>query len=736
MKRMTGELTGPPPSGEARAPEPARWQPAVRLLMAALVACLVLPMVLLTYAAWSTDRELHGQAEQRIGVSLDVMTQHTLKVFQTAELALYTIRLLTEGMSDAQILAQEPQLHARLNALSANLPVVQSLWIIGRDGHPLASSLVSPLPPLDVSDRDYYQVLKRQPDSLFIGRTARPKLPGPPFFFFGRGRVAADGTFDGIIDVSLKPSDFAQLYSELDPNRTGLHALVRSDGVPLARFPLAASELPGDMTQSGLLRAIATRPDDGRYHTRSMLDGVDRIVGYRRVPGYDVYVVAGIETRSIAAAWRATVGSHLVFGVPATLLLLVTLAIAIQRTRHLALEAERRQSAEAALNRTRRLEALGQLTGGVAHDFNNLLTIVRGSADTLGRRTEQAAAAERRALAAIETAVDRGAALTRQLLTFASRQALAVEVIDLGQHVARFAEDMLRRSLRGDIRCSVQTPPAPCIANVDPGELDLALLNIAVNARDAMPEGGDLTLEMRRVTLAADPVTDGLVGAFIAISVRDTGAGIAPEVLPRVFEPFFTTKEAGRGSGLGLSQVYGFARQSGGTVTVTSTPGRGTEVVLYLPVCDAAPRAAAAAPAAAQDSGDGRRILLVEDDAAVADVTRSLLLDLGFRVEIATSAAEALERLRDGPNCDLLLSDVVMPGTMNGIALAQRVRKQYPHLPVVLASGFTIDAEAAIRDGLAFLQKPYRVDRLREVLAASGQPVAAQPAAKADAVRG
>jgi two-component system NtrC family sensor kinase len=704
-------------------------QPA-RILTVMMAACVVLPAALFGYAAWSVDRDLHHQAERSISITLDVLVQHTLKVFQTAELGMHAMNLLTAGLSEAQIRAREPQLHADLKDLASGLAEIQSFWIIGQDGKALASDRISPMPDIDVSDRDYYRAFVAADPGVYVGPVQEPKLGGAPFFSVSRRRTSPDGGFAGELVVSLLPTDFERFYSQLNPERVGLYQMIRSDGAILVRFPQPDTPVSFlDPAKAPLLKALAQHPEGGRFTAVSSVDGIARVSGYRAVPGYPVVVVAGVQIDTIRAAWLSTLEGYLIFGVPATLALQLALWVALRRTRGFLKEAERRQAAEAALARTQRMEALGQLTGGVAHDFNNLLTVVNGAAEILRLSISDARA--ERPLAMIESAVRRGATLTRQLLTFASRQALAVEVIDLTQHLPRFKE-MLRGSLRGDIEVIVDVPDVPCMVKADPGELELALLNIAVNARDAMPHGGRLSLRVRPVTLNSDPSADRLRGEFVAVEVKDTGAGIDPAVLARVFEPFFTTKECGKGSGLGLSQVYGFARQSGGTVTIASEPGGGTTVTLYLPGTTEMPQAAPARAATNHTGGNGRRVLVVEDNPDVSEILRGLLLDLGYAVTVASSARAALDRLNAPGRFDLVISDIMMPGEMNGIDLAQELRRRDGGLPVLLTSGYSAGAEMAMREGFLLLRKPYDLAQLREMVeAAMRQTAAVEPGLKA-----
>ena len=361
-----------------------------------------------------------------------------------------------------------------------------------------------------------------------------------------------------------------------------------------------------------------------------------------------------------------------------------------------------------------KMEALGQLTGGIAHDFNNLLMIVSGYAQILQSRLS--AAKDVQAVEAIRAAADRGEKLTRQLLAFSRRQQLMPVVVDLRARIDA-VRDMLVPSLRGNIQliCDIEDKIWP--VEVDLGELELALVNIAVNARDAMPDGGTITLSARNVVLKSGSAAGALEGEFVALAVIDTGTGMPPDVLQRVFEPFYTTKPVGKGTGLGLSQVHGFANQSGGAVTISSEPAQGTVVTIYLP----------RSTNAAADAGEGTAanvgpvqgtVLVVEDSRDVAEVTTSLLEQLGYRVVRAENAAEALRHLQQSIGIDLLFSDIVMPGAINGLGLAQICQERFPDIPVLLTSGFSDAAQAA--DGrFDILCKPFELSALRRAIAAA-----------------
>jgi len=378
---------------------------------------------------------------------------------------------------------------------------------------------------------------------------------------------------------------------------------------------------------------------------------------------------------------------------------------AVVRTLSGSIDITARKRTEEALRQSQRMEAIGQLTGGVAHDFNNLLMVISGATFMLGRITPEPGTG--RALQLITNAVKRGQVLTSQLLSFARRQTLETSVVDLVELLPNMSE-MLRRSLRGNIEIKVSAPETPCRIRIDRTEFELALLNLGVNARDAMPDGGALTVSVKNVTLAGEIETDGLHGNFVIIDVSDTGTGIPSDILSRVFEPFFTTKAAGKGTGLGLSQAYGFAKQSGGTAMIRSKPGHGTTVSLYLPLTDEpvdVPRWDAF-----EDDGDAADqglVLLVEDNEEVAAISSSYFEQMGYQAHHVSNGAEALHKLKTNGAYNLVFSDILMPGSVGGLELARIVREHHPELPVLLTSGYSQSAQQAVREGFSIVQKPY-----------------------------
>jgi PAS domain S-box-containing protein len=383
---------------------------------------------------------------------------------------------------------------------------------------------------------------------------------------------------------------------------------------------------------------------------------------------------------------------------------------------------DRLVKAESGLRQAQKMEAVGQLTGGVAHDFNNLLMAVSSGMYLLDQPMD--ADRRRRVVDSMRQAIERGTALTRQLLAFSRQRPLAAKTVDLRTQLLGMQE-MLQRSLRADVEVKMEFDDELWPVEVDPGELELAILNICVNSRDAMPEGGTISISARNSA------------ELVAVSIADSGLGMSKDVLARAFEPFFTTKEVGKGSGLGLAQVYGFLAQSNGEVSIDSVPGNGTTVILTLPrsvkpiAGNEGPERDLAVPAGRRPDGRIRShgtIMLVEDDAAVASLTTQMLESMGWSVTHVKSAVAALDALRENHDVDLVFSDVMVPGGMTGVDLAREVRRSLPEVPIVLTTGYIEAARTAVTEGMEVLVKPYSVEALARTLSThlSKRPAAAR----------
>jgi PAS domain S-box-containing protein len=383
----------------------------------------------------------------------------------------------------------------------------------------------------------------------------------------------------------------------------------------------------------------------------------------------------------------------------------ITRDITERREAQMELARVQRQLAE-----SQKMDALGQLTGGVAHDFNNLLMVVAGNIQTLKTIAAQDPKTAR-AAQAIEFATQRGAALTRQLLTFSRRQRVNPQPIEIAQRIDSIRE-VLSSGLGGNVRLTIDIPPGVWPITVDIGELEIALVNLVINSRDAMTDGGTVTISAQNITLGESESISA--GEYVAIAVSDNGVGIPPDVIANVFDPFFTTKPVGKGTGLGLSQAHGFAHQAGGTVKITSTLGHGTTVTIYLPrttgvVVDTMPSELSNAPARTGT------VLLVEDNPEVASASANLLEQLGYLVRWVPNAEAALEEIeRNG--IDLVVSDIVMPGRMDGLGLARAIKEKRPELPILLATGYS-EAAQNVRADFPILRKPYQMHELSRALA-------------------
>lgn len=396
-------------------------------------------------------------------------------------------------------------------------------------------------------------------------------------------------------------------------------------------------------------------------------------------------------------------------------------AVAVHRKR----ETERTAALEAHLSQAQKLEALGQLTGGVAHDFNNLLSVIAGSLELLQDESTEPAL-RRELLSDALQAVESGAALTGRLLAFARRQPLSLKPINLGTLIGQL-EHLLRRTLTEGIRLHCRCEPRLWPVNVDPNQIEHALLNLAINARDAMPDGGALTISGENLLLdraGQDRFPGVEAGAYVVVSVADTGVGMSPEVLQRALEPFFTTKAMGKGTGLGLSMVYGIVRQLGGDLHIDSGVGRGTTVRLFLPRADEIGASGGEGRGLADSAAGRASILVVEDDPRLRKVTVNMLKREHYEIIEAADSFEALERYRDCDGLDLLCTDVQLPGGMNGVDLVAALRADRPDLKVLYVSGYTEEdvlACAQLHTGVRMIGKPFKRDELlamvRELLA-------------------
>jgi two-component system NtrC family sensor kinase len=687
-----------------------------RLIRLAMAASVLLPCALFAFASWTTYRNLHVLADERLLRSLDVQQEEAAKTFELINLTMGNASDLVAGMSGGDIRQNGERLHQQFRRYSDAVAVIQSIWIYGADGRALVSSSVYPSPAQSYADRDFFVAHVKGDVGVYYGQVYPSSFNNEPFFTISR-RLARDGEFIGVLEVSVLPGNFFKFFSALAYTRGLQYALIRQDGLFLARYPEVPAGSANQLgPQTGFRRTVAQSPSGGYYNSTSPIDGIDRRYAIRRLDGTPLYLTAGIENAAIRSEWLATMGAHLIFGIPATLLLLATLFAVLRRTQALYAEVDRRAAAEGALRQSQKLEAIGQLTGGVAHDFNNLLTIIIGNLEGLQRQLAGAdAKVQRRADNAMHGA-QRAATLTRRLLAFSRLQPLTPTPIDVNRLMGGLS-DFLQRALGEEIELEVVGGGGLWPVEVDAAELESVLVNLAVNARDAMPKGGKLTVEASNSYLDdayCSRHSDVKAGQYVLISVTDNGVGMTEDVVRHAFEPFYTTKQAGQGTGLGLSQVYGFVRQSGGHVKIYSEVGEGTTIKVYLPrfhgqaIADDPP----IAPSARGQTGEC--ILVVEDDVDVRAYVVDTLGSMGYDVLEAGGGEEALRLMKEYKGIGLLLTDVVMPG-MNGRKLAEEAVQLHPDLKVLYMTGYSRNAivhQGRLDAGVDLLQKPLSQEQL------------------------
>ncbi|HLI13235.1 MAG TPA: ATP-binding protein [Alphaproteobacteria bacterium] len=719
----------------AATPRPSR---TLRLLVVASVA---LPLLVLAGSGLVAFRTVVESTKGDMLRDMLVAESEASAAFAVYQLIAGQVASILGNASAEAIERQEQSLHARLAQAIEKAPQVQAVLVLDSAAHPLVSSRTYPINHrLDFADRQFFQALRSGREATYLGTIVIGRLDGQPHFIFARRRETTAGRFDGVIAVAVSPDYFRAFYDKLLlGNRAITAGLFREDGAVLARYPAPAAEERAAPPHDLLMAAIADNPQGGFFRGRAGPDGREQLIAYRKVPSYPVYVAEERSWASVLAAWRRLMSTHLIFGIPATLGLLMLSLLAFRRSQReqaalaKAREAIRqREEAEDALRQSQKMEAVGQLSGGIAHDFNNLLGVIIWNLEMLQRRLRDDDPRLRRPIEMAMKGAARAATLTQRLLAFSRRQPLEPKPVNPNRLVAGMS-DLLRSTL-GE-RIAIETVLAGGLwwVAVDTSELEAALLNLAVNARDAMPGGGKLTIETENAHLdEAYAATNGgeiVAGQYVLIAVSDTGVGMSKEIIAKAFEPFFTTKEVGQGTGLGLSQVYGFVKQSGGHVKIYSEPGQGTTVKLYLPRLAGEAPAAEPPTRAASASGDAARetILVVEDDEDLRASTVEALVEVGYRVLEAADGPAALRVLDAAPEIDLLFTDVGLPGGLNGRQLADEALRRRPQLKVLFTTGYARNAivhQGRLDPGVELIVKPFTyaglAARIRSVLEGKG----------------
>jgi len=679
------------------------------------------------------SREIHDAKREL--VTLDIL------LMEESERSLQSVDLVLRSLQDKiaadtittpeafKSMESSPDRHELLSAKIIGIPQIEAVSLIGADGRVISTSR-DDLPQVDLSDRDYFVALRdASEDAAFLGELAKNRVSGTWSLFLARRMSAANGTFLGVVVGIIGLDYFTNLFKALDIGDGAAVSMWRKDGTLLVRYPLLTGPAQTYKSQIFEKRRRFTTPQTF-FIEQSNIDGANRLVATVTGKQFPIVVNVGYSIDTILQDWRRI--STLAVAVAMLFVIAIIFILWLLARQFAAFEALRvavdqsaaadaaRIEAEDQLRQAQKLEAIGELTGGIAHDFNNLLTAVIGNLDLLTRHAEGVNPRLMRWAGGALEAAKRGSTLTQRLLAYSRRQPLDPKPTDIVQLLNSMFE-LLRRTLGENIEIQTVVAAELWPAFVDANQLDSAILNIAINARDAMDGAGRLVIDVRNMSVATGEFNgrfEGREGDYIMISLRDSGRGMSEDMLDRVFEPFFTTKPIGQGTGLGLSQVYGFLKQTGGQIIIESELGQGTLVKMFLPRATAV-EDIPANPAPAEDLShldEGIVILVVEDDEDVRAFTVESLKGLGAEVREASNASEALEILQQDPAIHFLLTDVGLPG-MNGSELARRIALMRPDVKTLFTSGYARQAlmhNDRLDEGVQLLVKPFTREQLAQ----------------------
>ncbi len=666
-----------------------------------------------------------------------VFAEQTGRAMEAADL------LVDAALEAAQSRSLRPgELDGAAGMLRRRIRTVRQLAavaVVDAAGHVLVSTETD---RFFVPEASVKALLARYRDNPRIGL-----LISPPFrlaegewnALLARPMLDSSGTLAGLALGSISLSYFEEFYRSVELSENGAISLHLRDGTVLARFPHVDRIIGGSFADLPPFKQVLAKAMSGTLLMDSPIDNTTRVMAVRALRAFPLAIMVSVEQNGVLADWRhqalvLVVGALLMAGV--VVLLLLSLArrshqveslLEAARSANIAAEATKdrllreiaeRERAEGALRQAQRIEAIGQLTGGVAHDFNNLLTVVLGNVDSLQRHQFASDRAVAGRLKAIRSATERGATLTSHLLAFARRQPLLPKAVDLNVTV-RGMRALLNSALEARASIHLRLANDLWMAMVDQSQIELVILNLVLNARDAMTEGGVITVETSNHGRAEPAVADAPpAGDYVRVSVRDSGTGMSPEVLARAFEPFFTTKPPGAGSGLGLSQVFGTARQSGGEVVIESVVGQGTTVMVDLPRAKESALLPLKPRRQAPPRGSPATILLVDDDEALRAMIGVLLRELGYRVCEANSGEAALHVLGQRAGIDILLTSMATLGLAEP-QLAFVAKSRQPGLLVIFLSGYTNPMDHEAMAGHYFIRKPFGAAELCQVIEAA-----------------
>ncbi|WP_175941281.1 hybrid sensor histidine kinase/response regulator [Caballeronia sp. BCC1704] len=724
----------PTETGSFDLPLPSRnFSLTRRVLLLVLAASVAVPLACLAIYGYYDYQRRFAEAGDLTERLARVANEHALKVLDlNQQLETRVVDMLGDS-GDADVKLREEALHRALDDMSGTLAQVAAISVFGANGALLVNSRRYPAPDVSIAERDDFLSARAFAPVTYFSLPLRGKVAQSDVFTTTMGRISHNGQFLGVVSIALNRDYFVDFYREIAAGDSALViGLYRRDGGILVRYPPSpASSQAANNTP--FTDAFRNNELFGRVRMTSTIDHVERVLAYRRVGEFPLYVATGYATSVVRARWRQNLA--LVAAIAALPCMAVWLLIAFSIRR---LDAERvawerwqaevatRLSVEASTRQLRRMGALGNLVANVAHDFNNLLMVVSANMALARRKHFNDVESE---VLAVERATAGAESLARRLMSVARKHPLKQEVIDPAAWIRSMLE-IVKRAVHPSVSLTVEFSADVWPIMADAVELELALVNIVANASEAMPHGGRIVIRCQNARLRGAE-TDLPDGEYVLISVTDNGEGMSEAVLRRAFEPLFTTKVRGAGTGLGLSQVLAACEQAGGSARITSVPGAGTTVRLYLPRHHGPVTAAAAKPvemekekppAKPQQVADddhpfrGMSVLLVEDNTDVAAGVMAVLEVFGCTVHHEESADAAFALMGEGYSFDLVLSDVQMPGRMNGIDLAEQITKRLPSQKLVLMTGYADEIERAKHLGVPILAKPFDMDDLRDLI--------------------
>jgi signal transduction histidine kinase len=691
-----------------------------RILLVVLVVSIVFPLACLAGYGYLDYQRRVADSDNAIDRLVRVTEEQAVKVLDLNQQIGARILELLDDEDEAAIHAREGALHQRLRVIGGDFPQVATIAVFGADGKLLVNSRAYPAPALSIGQRDDFIAARAIRPEPYFSLPMYGPVSQTDVFTTTIGRSAADGRFLGAVTIALRSAYFANFYRDLTGGDPSLAlGLYRQDGQLLVRYPgwprgtLLSARTP-------FTDALRDRELFGHVRMTSSIDGIERLLAFRRVGDYPLYVMSAYATQAIFQQWW---NHFLLIGVITVapciaVWLLVFFSLRQLDTERLAWErwqgeVAMRLSAEASSRQLQRMGALGNLVANVAHDFNNLLMVVSSNMQMARHKGFRNLEDE---VKAVERATATAEALTRRLLSVARKQPLKQEPVDLAKWLPG-AATLIDSAVGDKVQVSVNLVADIWRVLVDPTELEFAIMNLAVNSRDAMPRGGRFVIRCQNVRLVS---SDTLLpdGEYVLISCSDDGEGMAEAVARRAFEPLFTTKLKGSGTGLGLAQVLAMCEQSGGTAKIDSVVGSGTTVRLYLPHLREARAVSAVSADASFDEHAGAQgvVLLVEDNEDVAAGIAAVLHTFGCEVHHEATADRALDVLNAGERFELVLSDIQMPGKLNGVDLAERVRSEWPAQKIALMTGYADELERAKHIGVAILAKPFDIDELHALV--------------------